>query len=189
LGDTVLEDDFSDSSIWGLLDESTATIAYDGEMLRIKIFKKNWIVWTTPNGEYYENVRTEVTAYNNDGEPSTAFGVMCYQQDEVSSYYYAVVTPEGDYVIAKAKEGETDVYLTNNDQWDTSDLIANNASSYRVGLDCGNGTLSLYVDGQLIDSVSDDSYTSGTSGLVAWSGFDVSSADVSFDDFLITSLP
>ena len=55
-------------------------------------------------------------------------------------------------------------------------------------MDCGNGRLTLYVDGQLIDSVSDDSYTDGTSGLLVWSGEDIASADVSFDDFLITSL-
>jgi hypothetical protein len=56
-------------------------------------------------------------------------------------------------------------------------------------MDCAQGTLSLYVDGQLIDSVSDDTYTDGSSGLVVLSGEDVSSADVSFDDFLMTSLP
>jgi len=63
-----------------------------------------------------------------------------------------------------------------------------NKSSYRVGLDCGNGTLPLYVDGQLIASVTDDSYVNGTTGLIAWSGDNVSSADVTFDDFVIISL-
>lgn len=188
-GETILKDDFSDDTIWGLLDESTTSIAYDGETLRIKIFEKNWVVWTTPNGEFYENIHTEVTAYNNDGESTTAFGVMCYQQEASSSYYYAVMTPAGEYVIAKAKDGESDVFLTNNDEWGSSDRIQHSKSSYRVGMDCGNGSLSLYVDGQLIDSVFDDSYTSGTSGLVVWSGENVSSADVSFDDFLLTSLP
>ena len=33
------------------------------------------------------------------------------------------------------------------------DLIEKNKSSYRVGADCGNGTLTLYVDGQQIASV------------------------------------
>jgi hypothetical protein len=67
-------------------------------------------------------------------------------------------------------------------------LITENESSYRVGLECGNGKLSLYVDGQLIDSVSDGTYTDGSVGLITWSGNDISSADVSFDDFVVTSL-
>ena len=188
LEEVILEDDFSDDSIWGLLDGESSTIEYINQTLRVEIFKENWIVWTTPDEEVYENVHMEVTAENNDDEATTAFGIVCYQQEDGSSYYYAVMTPAGEYAIAIAAEGETDIFLTNNDQWAESDLIENK-SSYRIGMDCGNGVLSLYVDGQLIDSVSDDTYTSGTSGLIVWSGEDVSSADVSFDDFLMTPLP
>lgn len=186
--EVILEDDFSDDSIWGLLDETTTSIAYDQEALRIKVFEKNWIVWTTPNAEMYEDVHVEVTAHNNDGEPTTAFGIMCYQQEEASSYYYGLVTPGGEYIIAKAVTDETDFFFTNDNQWGSSDLIEDNATSYRIGMDCGDGVLSLYVNGQLVDSVTDETYTSGTSGLVVWSGEDISSADVTFDDFIVTSL-
>jgi serine/threonine protein kinase len=187
-GKILLEDDFSDDSIWGVLDETTAAIAYDGGALRMRIFEQNWIVWSTPNGENYRDVRAEVTAYNNDGESTTAFGILCYQQEVTSSYYYAVVTPAGEYAIAKAVDGETDTFLTNNDQWGSSSLIERDAPSYRVGLECGNGTLSLYVDGLLIDSVNDSTYSGGSSGLITWSGDTVNSADVSYDDFILRSL-
>jgi len=186
--ETLLEDDFSDDSIWGTLDETTATIGYDDKTLRVKIFEKNWIVWTTPNEENYENIHTEVTVYNNDGESTTAFGIICYQQDTTSSYYYVVMAPSGEYAIAKTSDENRDFFLTNNNQWAKSTSIKKNASSYRVGMDCGNGTLALYVDGQLIDSVSDSTYTSGIVGLVIWSGENASSADISFDDFTVTSL-
>jgi serine/threonine protein kinase len=186
-GEILLEDDFSDDSIWGILDATTAAIAYDGGMLRMRIFEQNWIIWSTPNGETYRNVRAEVTAFNNDGQPNTAFGILCYQQEVTSSYYYAVVTTSGEYAIARATDGETDEFLTNNDQWGTSDLIERNAPSYRVGLECGNGTLSLYVDGLLIDSVTDNTYSGGSSGLLTWSGGTVSAADVSYDDFILRS--
>lgn len=188
VGEIILEDDFSDDSIWGLLDGSSSSIAYTDETLQVQLFEENWIVWTTPDEEYYENVHIEVTAYNNDGEDTTAFGTVCYQQEDGTSYYYAVMTPAGEYAIAMAAEGETDFFFTNNDEWGDSNLIENK-SSYRIGMDCGDGQLSLYVDGQLIDSVSDDTFTGGTSGLIVWSGDNVSSADVSFDDFLMTTLP
>jgi hypothetical protein len=96
---------------------------------------------------------------------------------------------DSEYVIARATEGETDVFLTNNDEWAYSDLIETNKSSYRVGMDCGNGTIALYVDGVLIDSVTDFTYTSGAIGLFAWSGANVDHADVTFDDFIVTELP
>src|SRR5258706_6434630 len=187
ISDVLLKDDFS-SKDWGTLNETDDVVEYDGEALRMKIFKKNWFVWSTPNGKIYKNVHTEVTVTNNDGESTTAFGIMCDQQDTTSNYYYLAMTPGGEYTIALAARDKTDVFLTNNDQWASSDLIKKNASSYRVGADCGNGTLTLYVDGQRIDSVSDNTYGNGSVGAFAWSGENVSHADVSFDDFILTSL-
>ncbi len=187
-GETLIDDDFSNDTIWGTLDDPNATIQYDSERLRMKIFEQNWIVWSTPDSEVYENIHAEITAYNNDGEDTTAFGIICYQQEVSDSYYYAVMTPAGEYAIAIAQAGETDVFLTNNDQWGASDLITNGNDTYRVGMDCGYGTLSLYVDGVLIDTVYDTTFNSGSSGLIIWSGDNISSADVSFDDFLMTSL-
>jgi len=188
-GDTLLEDDFSDDSIWGLLDESDTTISYDNEDLRFEIYLENWIVWSTPTGDYFEDVHIEVTATNNGGESTTAFGILCYQQDNTSSYYYAVITPGGEYAIAKAEDGQTDLFFTNDDQWGDSAVIKQNKSTYRMGMDCGQGKLTLYVDGEEVDSVTDATYTGGSPGLIVWSGENVDSADVSFDDYLVTELP
>ncbi|MBV6449654.1 MAG: Serine/threonine-protein kinase PknD [Anaerolineales bacterium] len=186
----LLQDDFSQNGItWGTLTDSDNSVEYDGEALRMKVLQqKNWFVWTTPNDEVYQNIHTEVSVTNNDGESTTAFGIMCYQQDASNSYYYLAMTPAGEYAIAISKEGESDVFFTNDDQWGASDLIEHNKATYRVGADCGNGVLSLYVDGKLIDSVSDNTYTSGIVGLFIWSGDNVSAADATFDDFIVTSL-
>jgi serine/threonine protein kinase len=186
--ETILEDDFSDDSIWGLLDAENASIEYADEALRIELFTESWMAWTTPDDEVYENVHIEVTAHNNDGESTTEFGIVCYQQEDGTSFYYAVITRAGDYAIVLAADGEDDIFLTNDGEWGTSDLIENK-DSYRLGMDCGNGTLSLYVDGQLVDSAEDDTYEGGTPGVVVLSGDSVSAADVSFDDFLMTTLP
>jgi len=186
-GDILLQDDFS-SQDWGTLSDSDNSVEYDGEALRMKIFTKNWFVWSTPNGEIYKNIHMEITVNNNDGEPTTAFGLMCYQQATTSDYYYLAMTPAGEYAIILAADGASDVFLTNNDQWASSDLINKNRAFYRVAADCGNGRLALYVDGQLIDSVSDSTYTDGGVGVFTWSGENVSSADATFDDFVIKSL-
>ena len=59
-----------------------------------------------------------------------------------------------------------------------------------MGADCGiDGTLTLYVDGEVIDSVTDTTYTSGGVGLITWSGEEATNTDVSFDDYLLTDLP
>jgi serine/threonine protein kinase len=185
----LLEDDFSVSRDgWGTLTDSESSIEYDSDALHMLIFKENYIAWTTPNDQDYKNTHMEVTAFNNDTDPSTAFGFICAQQSKDWSFYYLAITPAGEYAIIRATDGESDVLLTNNGKWGSSDLISNKASSYRVGGDCGNGKLTLYVDGKQIASVSDNTYGTGRVGLFIWSGEKVASADVTFDDFLMTSL-
>lgn len=189
--DTLFEDDFSEGRTqWGTGTDADSAVEYRDETLNIQIFRKNYIVWTTPNDSDYENVHMEVTVLNNDTDPTTAFGFKCDIQHPIDdSHYYFAVTPGGEYAIAKASLALDDVFLTNDDQWADSDLIAKDAASYRLGADCGNGTLTLYVDGQEIASVEDTSYTSGGIALFTWSGQDAASANVSFDDFVMTQLP
>jgi len=188
VGSILLSDDFS-SSQWGIGTNADSSVEYASEALQIIVFTKNWFVWSTPDDQDYQNVHMEVTVIDNDTDPNTAFGLMCNQQPAAdSSFYYLAITPAGQYAIAKATVDQDDVFLTNNDEWASSSSISRNASSYRVGADCGNGTLALYVDGQLIASVSDSSYSNGGVAVFTWSAEEATSTNVSFDDFLMTSL-
>jgi len=191
LGDgSLLRDDFSNSgSGWGTGTDADSSVEYSNGGLQMLVFTPNYIVWSTPNDQDYENVHVEVNVTASGTDPATAFGVLCNSQGILASYYYFVMTPDGQYAIAKAAVGQTDLFLTNDDQWASSDLITQNASSYRVGADCGNGALTFYVDGQEIASVSDSTYTTGRVGLITWSGEEASSTDVTFDDFVVTALP
>ena len=187
-GGALLEDDFSSKGGWGVGTDTDSSVEYSDNGLRMKVFRENYFVWSTPNDQDYENVHIEATVINNGTDPTTAFGIMCDQQTIDDSVYYFAVTPAGEYAIVKAALAQSDVFLTNNDEWGSSELITQNASSYRVGADCGNGTLTLYVDGKQIASVSDTTYTSGGVALFTWSGQKAASADVTFDDFVMTKL-
>ena len=191
VANVLLEDDFSTSdSAWGTGTDSDSSIEYANNALQMIVYTGNFFVWSTPDNVDYENVHMEVTVLINETDLYTAFGLMCYQQAATDdSYYYFAITPAGQYVIAKTEAGQTDLFLTNNEEWAYSDLITENASSYRVGADCGNANLTLYVDGQQVASVSDSSYSKGGIALFTWSADKENSADVSFDDFLMTDLP
>lgn len=188
-GGPLLEDNFEGSdSNWGTGTDAESSVEYSDGGLRVKVFTPNYFVWSTPDDQDYENVHIEVTVLNNGTDSTTAFGVLCHQQAVTDSFYYFAVTPGGEYAIAKAALAQTDVFLTNDDQWAPSDAIAQNAASYRLGADCGNGTLTLYVDGQQIASVSDSTYVNGGVGVLTWSGEEATSADVTFDDFVMTKM-
>jgi hypothetical protein len=184
----ILSDDFS-SPQWGTGTDTDSAVEYANGALQMIVYTKNYFVWSTPNDQDYQNTHMEVTVLNNGTDSTTAFGIMCNQQTVTSNFYYVAITPAGQYAIAKAVENQDDLFLTNNDQWANSDLIPMDASSYRIGMDCGNGTLALYVDGQQIASVSDASYVTGGVALFTWSGEEATTTDVSFDDFLMTELP
>ncbi len=186
----LFEDDFSGGRTqWGTGTDADSSVEYLDDALNFQIFTANYYVRTSANDKDYENVHMEVTVINNKTNSNTAFGLICDQQFIDDSFYYFAITPGGEYVIAKAALANPDVFLTNNDEWGDSDLIAKDAASYRVGADCGNGKLTLYVDGQEIASVNDSTYTAGGFGLYVMSGVDVASANVSFDDFEMKKLP
>ena len=188
-GGAILEDDFEGGSTnWGVGTDSDSSVEYANGGLRMQVFTDNYFVWSTPDDQDYENVHIEVTAINNGTDSTTAFGILCHQQTITDSFYYFAVTPAGEYAIAEAALALDDVFLTNNDQWGQSDTIAQNAASYRLGADCGNGQLTFYVDGQQIASVSDDTYVNGGVGVLVWSGAGESTWDVTFDDFVMTKL-
>jgi hypothetical protein len=183
----LLEDNFSGSGSWGIGTDADSSVEYANEMLNFVVNKDLYFVWSTPNGEDYENIHMEVTANNNSTDSAAAFGIICNLAITNTSYYFAV-TGAGEYAIGRyTLTGDT--LLTNDGQWGTSSLIAADAPSYRIGADCGNNTLTLYVDGQQIDSVSDSTYTSGNVGVFAWSGEELNGTNVSFDDFVLTKLP
>jgi hypothetical protein len=154
----------------------------------MQVYTGNYIVWSTPNADAFENVHIEVTVQNHNSDPFVAFAIVCNLQDATDSFYYLAITPDGHYAIADKSFALDSIYLTENGGWETSDKIAVDAASYRLGADCGNGVLTLYVDGQIIDSVSDSTYTSGYVGLMIWSDEVVNSADATFDDFVVTKL-
>jgi len=189
-GNVLLKDDFS-STQWGTGTDKDSSVEYANEALKFIVYTKNYFVWSTPNDKDYQNVHMEVTVLNNGTDSTTGFGLMCHQQaSSKGSFYYLAMTPAGEYAIAKAIPEQSDVFLTNNDQWAASDLIKKDAPSYRIGVDCGNnGMLTLYVDGQQIVSVSDVSYTNGGVGVFTWSGEEATKTDISFDDFVMTELP
>ena len=190
--DVLYEDDFTGGgrTSWGTGTDAESSVEYQNDGLNMQLFKENYIVWSSPNDQKYENIHMEVTVLNNGTDSSTAFGFMCHQQYPITdSRYYLAITPGGEYAIGKAALALDDEILSNNGEWGKSDLIAKDAASYRLGADCGNGKLVLYVDGKQITSATDSTYTNGSITLFIWSGDMVDAVNVTFDDFLMTKLP
>ena len=179
------KDDFSNSdSGWGVGTDASSSVEYASDGLQMIVYTPFYVTWSTFGLETYENTHIEVSVNNTSSDEDAMFGVVCNEQGSTQAFYYVGISPSGYYAFIKSSVALEDVYLKEG----TSDVISASASSMRIGLDCGNGTLTLYVNGQQIDSVSDASYPNGVVGLFAASDDLDSGATVTFDDFVMTKL-
>jgi len=179
------KDDFSsDSSGWGTGTDSSSSVEYANGGLQMIVYTPFYVTWSTQNLESFENVHIEASVNNESTDPEALFGIVCNEQGSTESFYYVGISPDGYYAFIKSAVAQEDVFLKEG----TSDLISISSGSVRLGLDCGSGSLTLYVNGQQVDSVSDSTYTSGVIGLFAASDDQDGGANITFDDFVVTKL-
>ena len=183
---SLYKDDFSDSgSGWCANSSSSSSTDYGGGEYIFKVIDPNWFVWCNP-GQTFGDIHVQVTAKNTSGKADTVFGLICNDQKAATqadeSFYYMGISADGSYTMRLNKAGKDTVLAE-----DKSTAIATNAVSYTVGADCAGGNLTLYVNGALIASARDATYTSGDVGLFAWTG-DGAPAEIHYDDLVVTKL-
>jgi hypothetical protein len=183
--DPMPKDDFSNSSSgWGTGTDADSSVEYNNDGLEIKVFTPYYVTWSTQSLESYENTHLEVNVQNSSTDQEAFFGFICNEQGTTNAFYYVGVSPDGYYAFNKSKVVGDDEILKDG----TSDIISASAQSMRLGLDCKNGSMALYVNGELIDSVSDSTYTSGTFGLFGASDDEQNGTSVLFDDFATSKI-
>jgi hypothetical protein len=184
----LFSDNFSDTSNgWDDNTSDTSSVGVKSGKYVIAISAESWIAWANPSKQDLKNIHIEVTVKNTGDAQDVGFGVTCDDTD--GDFYYLAVSADGYYIIAKKAGSDTTALSdTENDSWLSSDKIPTNASSYQLGADCANGTLTLYVNGDEIASVDDSSYTSGNIGLLGATFKDSKAAEITFDSLEVTQL-
>ncbi|MBI5290623.1 MAG: serine/threonine protein kinase [Chloroflexi bacterium] len=184
IGSDLFYDDFSDpNSGWSTFSSDTGAAGYTNDEMSLVATNTDWFVWSTAPDTYSDIVVT-VTA-TTLSTTDTTFGIMCFYQDS-DNYNYLALDATGRYAILRY-DSAGDTWLTSGGDWATSPYITPYAGTYSLGATCGNGMLELYVDGTLIDSAFDSTFTSGQVGVFVWSGKQ-GNAEVAFDDFVVMSL-
>ncbi|HMU94941.1 MAG TPA: hypothetical protein PKE35_19045 [Anaerolineales bacterium] len=178
-------DDFSsDSSGWGTGTDSSSSVEYANGGLQMIVYTPYYVTWSTQSIESMQNVHVEVSVKNESTDPEALYGIVCNELGSTQSFYYVGISPDGYYAFIKSAVAQDDVFLKEGN----SDLISAAGGSVRLGLDCGNGSMTLYVNGQQVDTVSDSTYTQGSIGLFAATDDQESGVNVTFDDYVVTKL-
>jgi hypothetical protein len=75
-------------------------------------------------------------------------------------------------------------FLVGNDSMLESSKINQGSAANHIRFDCVGSTLSLYVNGSLVDQQTDSAYTVGNTGLIAGT-FDSAGTDILFDNLVV----
>lgn len=185
----LFKDDFSSkSSGWDSFRDDTAITDYENEGYRIQVNKSSYNYWGNPGlaDKLPGDVRVEVEAHKLSGPDVNSYGVICRYTvtNEKTNFYYFAVSSDGYEGIFKIENGEEKLLSAGKDMKQSS-LVNLGTAMNRVRADCVGNTLTLYVNGQQVESVTDSSFSSGDVGLIAGS-YDEVGVDIGFDNFLVT---
>lgn len=180
----IFQDDFSNtSSGWDTIRVTDQGITdYENGVYRIQVLTTDTTVWANPNQPSQGDVKVEVDATKVGGPDDNLFGVICRYED-AQNYYFFVISSDGYYGIGKVKDNNQVLINMPDDLMQPTGTITQGAASNHIRADCVGSQLTLYVNGQQVDSKTDTDIAAGDVGLIAGTSAEAG-VDINFDNFL-----
>ncbi|MFZ1754487.1 MAG: PPC domain-containing protein [Caldilineaceae bacterium] len=181
-GDVILADDFSDPESGWAVDAEDGNYGYTDDAYQITV-EPNVYRWVVQDDESYADISLAIEVVQSTGDPNAYAGLICrYTED---GYFYADVSPAGDFTIGEIAGEDVNVLA----DWTESDAIDTTEGAVNLlQLDCIGDTISAYVNGELLDSVTVEP-TSGGYGFEAGNPEDASESALFLFDNLKASQP
>ena len=177
------QDDFSDpDSGWEHYREADGILDYEDGGYRMLIQNPSNLFWVQ-QGSDWQDVSVEVDATKVGGPDANRFGLMCRLSNTTYEYYGFLISSDGSYGIGRIVRGQ--VELIGSDAWQHSEAIEQGQATNRIRVTSVGNTLTLYVNGQQLLQVQDDTLASGDIGLVAGTVGEPGT-DILFNNFSVT---
>jgi len=178
-GEASLRDDFSDSkSGWEHIQIDEGTAGYVGETYQITVNVPNTDIFTTYN-RIFVNSEVTVRAAQIQGSDNNNFGLICRFQDS-ENFYAGQISSDGLAGIFKIEEGN--YQLLGHQSMLPVPAIMGGRGENEIWFECVETTLTLAVNGELVDTQKDGTFKSGEVGLIAGT-IDGNIGIFQFDDF------
>ncbi|MCJ7426158.1 MAG: hypothetical protein MUO17_03355 [Dehalococcoidales bacterium] len=181
-GPTVLFfDDFSqDTGDWDIYSDSSGQVFYESGWLHLIHYTDASLDTYTLAYQYLDDFILEVETKLVDGTDNNWQTVLCRVQDE-DNYYAFGVSADGYYNLAKFIDGEPTylVYATYSDYINQGWDVVNT-----VYIECIGSSLTLAVNGYVLDTVTDYSFYGGYIGFIA-NSLDGSFTEIAFDNLIV----
>lgn len=174
-------DDFSNSSSgWQKNSGELGETAYIEGQYSITVKGANFDLWSNPSISFADT-KIEVDTVRLGGPDNNRFGVQCRYVD-VDNYYFAVISSDGYYGIGKVVKGKQ-TFIPKNGMQVTEKIFAGSAVNH-IRFDCIGNRLTLYLNGDYVESVEDSDLQSGDVGLLAGT-FEDKGTKILFDNFVV----
>jgi hypothetical protein len=174
-------DDFSNAkSGWDIYEDSDMMTGYENDMFVVFNNVPQYYSYAYAN-KNLTDTSIEVDSTLLSGPMDVESGIIC--RSNYDNFYYAIVSIDGYYGIAKAI-GEDFSYIQMDSMLYNSSINLGNETN-KIRFDCIGNTLSLYVNGQLLTSVTDDELTSGDIGFIVGT-YDEAGAKFGFDNLVVS---
>ncbi|MCB0194948.1 MAG: PD40 domain-containing protein [Anaerolineae bacterium] len=172
----VYEDDFSDS--FGGWDDAFDTYTrkvYGNNRYQIEVNASNLVAWGLANRDVAD-FEMEVEAKLEDGDQKNSYGVLIRFLDR-NNFYRFDISGDGYFLLSKFVEGNWTTLV----DWTASEYINTDGSANILKIAAFGPDLTVWVNGQELASVEDDSLTHGNFGFFAGT-FAEPYAWISFDN-------
>jgi hypothetical protein len=181
----LFQDNFDNPrSGWGTDQRERFERGYDEGEYFIELKGPRWFAWAHP-GRQFDDVSVEVDVYLASGSQDSHFGVLC-RHVNLGNFYYFAISPDGYYAIfRRVDSGDLEVLTGDGGGMTFSPAIRTGGQTNHVLAVCQGSELKLYVNSELLEAVTDDTYTRGAVGVGAGSGRE-GGVLVRLDNFLVT---
>lgn len=170
---------------WVLYNRGGGVAGIENEAMQLTVTQPGQLWWTNP-GRSFGDVIIKAEARQVDGPNDNAYGLICRYQNE-ENFYVFLVSGDGYYSIAKYQSGTENVtYLTEDQQFQESEVINQGIASNELEARCIGNQLSLIVNGIPLATVTDPTFVVGDIGLAA-STLQPGTAIIQFDNVQVTS--
>jgi hypothetical protein len=168
---------------WVEYERTGARVTITDDVLRLTTSQAGQIWWTNA-GRNLDNVIITAVARQTGGPDDNAYGVICRYQNQ-DNFYVFLISGDGYYAIGKYQSGNSQIeYLSGDGQYVPSEFVRLGEAENEIQASCVANQLSLTVNGQLLETVTDPTFVTGDIGLAA-STFQPGTTTIEFDRILV----
>ncbi len=179
------QDTFADSnSGWPHHATDSSTMDYTSGGYRIYITSTDLLAFVTAGQTFQSDVRVQVDGAKTGGPDDNYLGLICRYQD-TDNFYFFVISSDGYAGIAMYLNNEMSI-LSGSNTFDPTSKINQGDATNHIEADCIGNTLTLYVNGSQVSSVTDSTFTKGgDAGLLARANAEAG-VDILFSNFVVS---